>query len=498
MHAQATAEHDELSALTGGCALCARGERDVLIADLWELRGLVQHGAKRRALTTKVLAAHGVDVPVEEVERHFGWHRALRVQPWISSHRAHRIVERVYDGLRERDWAMLDLLSHINRMTTEQVAQVFYAHLGTRTAARAAANRDLNGLAFSHLVYRADKRGARRSSYNTVWSLGFVGALVLERAGLTDGLAPHVRERKQVADQQLAHDIALADALLALWRTQRDADAQPLIAGVPGRVRVPLSYIETDRRYTELRTVVAAHTYRGQMQSRYEGYVRPDALACLTVELPEGASAPLGGSAKTLHSTLVPMLVEWDTGTVDLDRVARQLTDYLHLHATGSLAERFPQLADVPALDLGQGRELAYRVPLVMVTRSRSLTDTGQSKHRALAVWRAARERYAAMTLPAAYQGLRPPMLIVADRDLAEHGLAAPALSLWQREETDRTTLLAALLNSAAPLFVSGALAPSDGLTARPEAARHKLAAYLPHMSGWREDVEDKEDDDER
>lgn len=522
------------------CALCQMHERNPVLADLWQVRGvatdrdarllcsavvikrrrkaliefaaswlehieayLTTHDDERLADLATDLRSGQWRLTAETVEQHWHRHRQHAVQPWVSARRAEGLVEALHDRLARQTVAslrlrsVLECLSHYGRMSTEQLARIFYPSASSRTSALSAMERDLSQLAYCHAVYRCHQRRPKGRTHLVVWSLGVVGAELLARDGYSSTLAGHVRERKQLREADLNHDLGLVEALLTLWQRQRDADALPLVPGVSARVTLPPSFVETDRRVTELRAIVPSHSVRGEPQPGMESYVRPDALACFVANLPEGSSAVMGGQRVPLHSTLLPLLLEWDTGAVDLSRVSAQLTDYLLLHATGSIAQRWPQLAEVPALTVGSAKR-EYHLPLLMVTHSRSLSDVAR-RHRALSVWRTTRERYAQMTLPPHVARLRPAIIITTATDLAEHGLAAPTLSLWQSDETARTPLLAALANASAPLLAAGTLDPHQPLHRRPEAGRHKLTSryQAERVGAWCEDREDQEDNNE-
>lgn len=194
--------------------------------------------------------------------------------------------------------------------------------------------------------------------------------------------------------------------------------------------------------------------------------------------------------ANGLGHSLLPMFIEFDTGTVPVALAAAQLLDYVFLAASGAVEQRWPQL-NLPPLVLG-GRQLHYSPPVVFVTKSRFAAG----HRRLINIWEAARARYQALTLPERMKTVRPAILMTTHADLSEHGLAAPTLSLWAQaqQEGQRPPLISALVSNSLPLLITS-LPVDEQLTIETDKARKR--SNLARVRAATGDDEDYEDGDE-
>ena len=125
-----------------------------------------------------------------------------------------RRLERIRDGLSERDWQVVDLIHGHRYLTTRQLEHfAFHDHATPLTGARVC-RRVLRRLAYLGVIEPLERRvgGIRAGSASYVWQLGRVGRRLLG--------GPRTRAHEPSA-LFLAHTLAVTDAHLALLLAHR-------------------------------------------------------------------------------------------------------------------------------------------------------------------------------------------------------------------------------------------------------------------------------------
>lgn len=120
-----------------------------------------------------------------------------------------RRLERIRDGLSERDWLVVDLVRRHRYLTTRQIEGfAFHGHASALTGARVC-RRVLRRLADQRVIEPLERRigGIRAGSASFVWQLGRVGRRLL------GGARTRAHEPSAMF---LGHALAIADAHLAI------------------------------------------------------------------------------------------------------------------------------------------------------------------------------------------------------------------------------------------------------------------------------------------
>lgn len=133
-----------------------------------------------------------------------------------------RRLEAIGASLAERDQQILVSVATHRFLTTRQICRLHFAEKATETAALRSANRTLDRLRELRLIVPLERRigGVRAGSGAYVWSLGCVGARLLQRAD--DGKEPSRRWREsEPARTFMMHTLAVAEVSLRLTEAAR-------------------------------------------------------------------------------------------------------------------------------------------------------------------------------------------------------------------------------------------------------------------------------------
>ena len=101
-----------------------------------------------------------------------------------------RRLEDIRASLSNRDRRILTSVAARRFLTTRQICRLHFADKMTEPAALRSANRALDKLRGLQLLVALERRigGVRAGSGSYVWSLGHIGARLLQRADHVDGL----------------------------------------------------------------------------------------------------------------------------------------------------------------------------------------------------------------------------------------------------------------------------------------------------------------------
>jgi hypothetical protein len=128
-----------------------------------------------------------------------------------------RELERIRASLTERDTQIVASVAMHRFLSTRQICRLHFEDKPTETAALRSANRTLAKLRDLRLLVALDRRigGARAGSGAYVWSLGQVGARLLQRADDVEGL-PRRQRKFEPSSTFLEHTLAVAEVSLRL------------------------------------------------------------------------------------------------------------------------------------------------------------------------------------------------------------------------------------------------------------------------------------------
>src|SRR5665811_980645 len=132
-----------------------------------------------------------------------------------------RVSRRKLEGIRaslaDRDLQILLSVATHRFLTTRQICRMHFADKMTETAALRSANRALDKLRGLQLLVALDRRigGVRAGSGSYIWSLGHIGARLLQRASHVDGL-PRRQRQREPSTTFLEHTLAVAEVSLRL------------------------------------------------------------------------------------------------------------------------------------------------------------------------------------------------------------------------------------------------------------------------------------------
>lgn len=138
---------------------------------------------------------------------------------------SHRELESIRAGLSERDTRIVASVAMYRLLTTRQICRLHFADKATETAALRAANRTLDKLRDLRLLVPLQRRigGVRAGSGAYIWSLGHVGARLLQRADHADG-RPRRRREFEPTNTFLEHTLAVAEVSLRLTEAAQRGD----------------------------------------------------------------------------------------------------------------------------------------------------------------------------------------------------------------------------------------------------------------------------------
>lgn len=133
-----------------------------------------------------------------------------------------RQLEEIRAGLADRDMQIAATVATHRFLTTRQICRFHFTDKLTETAALRSANRTLDKLRELRVLVALDRRigGVRAGSGAYVWSLGHVGARLLEQAKAAEGLPSRYREREP-SITFLKHTLAVAEVSLRLCEAAR-------------------------------------------------------------------------------------------------------------------------------------------------------------------------------------------------------------------------------------------------------------------------------------
>jgi len=128
-----------------------------------------------------------------------------------------RELERIRANLTERDTQIVASVAMHRLLSTRQICRLHFGDKPTETAALRSANRTLAKLRDLRLLVALDRRigGVRAGSGAYVWSLGQVGARLLQRADDVEGL-PRRQRKFEPSSTFLEHTLAVAEVSLRL------------------------------------------------------------------------------------------------------------------------------------------------------------------------------------------------------------------------------------------------------------------------------------------
>ena len=137
-----------------------------------------------------------------------------------------RKLEGIRESLADRDMQILASVFAHRLLTTHQICRFHFADKPTETAALRSANRALDKLRGLRLLTALDRRigGVRAGSGAHVWSLGHIGARLLQRADDVSGL-PRRQRKFEPSITFLEHTLAVAEVSLRLTEAARRGDA---------------------------------------------------------------------------------------------------------------------------------------------------------------------------------------------------------------------------------------------------------------------------------
>jgi len=128
-----------------------------------------------------------------------------------------RKLEAIRASLADRDLQILVSVATHRFLTTRQICRLHFADKPTETAALRSSNRTLDKLRGLQLLVTLDRRigGVRAGSGAYVWSLGHIGARLLQRADHVSG-RPQRRREFEPSSTFLEHTLAVAEVSLRL------------------------------------------------------------------------------------------------------------------------------------------------------------------------------------------------------------------------------------------------------------------------------------------
>jgi hypothetical protein len=136
-----------------------------------------------------------------------------------------RELETICAGLTDRDMKIVASVAMYRLLTTRQICRLHFADKATETAALRSANRTLDKLRGLRLLVPLQRRigGVRAGSGAYIWSLGHVGARLLQRADNVDG-RPQRRREFEPSSTFLEHTLAVAEVCLRLTEAAQRGD----------------------------------------------------------------------------------------------------------------------------------------------------------------------------------------------------------------------------------------------------------------------------------
>jgi len=136
-----------------------------------------------------------------------------------------RELEGIRSSLADRDIEVVASVAMHRFLTTRQICRLHFAYKPTETAALRSANRALDKLRCLRLLVALDRRigGVRAGSGAYVWSLGQVGARLLQRVDDIDGLPRRQREFEP-SSTFLKHTLAVAEVCIRLTEAAQRRD----------------------------------------------------------------------------------------------------------------------------------------------------------------------------------------------------------------------------------------------------------------------------------
>ncbi len=133
-----------------------------------------------------------------------------------------RQLESVRSCLTDRDLQILESVSTNRFLASSQISRLCFSEKETQTSSLRATNRALRKLSNLRLLVALERRigGVRAGSGAYVWSLGALGARLLQSVDRAHGLPHRLREREP-SRTFLEHALAVAEVSLRLTETAR-------------------------------------------------------------------------------------------------------------------------------------------------------------------------------------------------------------------------------------------------------------------------------------
>lgn len=354
MDSATKAEHTRAAARrSGDCPLCAAEHVDRrrdsgydsplagILWSAWHTDGV--------AGVLAVCRQHEIDeVTPVRVVRHFGRHEVEQPPPPIQRR---ELIDQLADRLEPWHLRILMLAYRLRVLDEEQLRVVDAGTPGGAGSRRALAAR-IEAMCGAHLLYRVYHQG------RPVYLLGRSGALVLERFGHELRVDQTPRRLRDVSPRLIPHD--LKANWMALTLAERARRGEVPFGAESATVTAAMENWLGPRQLTLGFRKVGA----GRPQA-----MQPDGFCALGVTALSSDRLPFdapGGAYA--DSVLLPVLLEYDHGTRDLDDVTEQLATYRALGASGALGGRIPLLrgAQVPVVMVMssplRARRLLHRV----------------------------------------------------------------------------------------------------------------------------------------
>jgi hypothetical protein len=433
------------------------------------------HKPKRQRRVAALLAKyHTIGASEAQVERHMAMHERVLDQPSLSAKGVGKRMEQAQvwlDRDPERRWAIVELLARQRVATLRQLAELLYEQSEPEDGAAEQATRRLLGVMhYGYVAQRVAMPGGRmrlrhRGSADAVYTLGPVGAALwaARYQDLPQELRPKVaRGQNGIRANVMYHDLSTQDCL---WVLRRSATASVQRLG-SGEV---LATVATENWWASdyLGWRVNVPAYRNEYGERRPAAQRTmfsDALLAVGVRLlhRRGEAAPSTHDPR--RDFLLPLLIEYDTGSRVLYEAVEQHLRYLHLSTSEVVGQRFPQLAipgyQLPVLEICEGLTGA-------TGKETDQTGWGRARN----IQREVRELASARGFTT-----RPPIFFTTRHALYAEGLQAKVMPMWTDPEAPLAEvclpLLEALAASAkASLVASGTLSSNSRLLPLPREA---------------------------
>ena len=141
----------------------------------------------------------------------------------MSNHRVgRRQLEDIRTGLADREMEIIATVGAHRFLTTQQICRFHFTDHLSKTAALRSANRTLSKLRDLRVLVALERRigGVRAGSGAYVWSLGVIGARLLQKASALEGIRSRYREREPSVTF-LRHTLAVAEVSLRLREAAR-------------------------------------------------------------------------------------------------------------------------------------------------------------------------------------------------------------------------------------------------------------------------------------